>query len=118
MLKAISIVLALSVIGDTVTDAVQMAVPGAAIGLLLLTALFLWRGGPDVASATLFDTLSPVFPMFFVPAAVGIVANAGILSEIWLYVLVAICLGTAVTIMVTGLIAQALLNAIREARTP
>jgi len=117
MLKAISIVLALSVIGDTLVQALQMPVPGAAIGLLLLTGLFVWRGGPDAASAKLFDTVSPVFPMFFVPAAVGIVANAEILSTAWLYVAFAICLGTTATITVTGLIAQALLNAIGEART-
>jgi holin-like protein len=115
MLKAISIVLALSVIGDTAVDALQIPVPGAAIGLLFLTCLFVWRGGPDAASARLFDTISPVFPMFFVPAAVGIVANTAILSEAWLYVAVAICLGTAATIIVTGLIAQALLDALGEA---
>lgn len=117
MLKSVSILLALSVIGDTVADALQMPVPGAAIGLLLLTGHFVLRGGPDADSAELFDTVSPVFPMFFVPAAVGIVANADILSEAWLFVAVAIVLGAAATIIITGLVAQALLSAIREVRT-
>ena len=117
MIKSISLVLALSVIGDTLADGLQLPAPGAAIGLILLTGLFVMRGGPDASTAKLFDSVSPVFPMFFVPAAVGIVANAQVLAQVWLYVAIAIGLGTAVTIAVTGVLAQSLLGGVTKAHT-
>jgi holin-like protein len=115
MLKAISLVLALLILGNTVVDAAGLPFPGAVIGLIALAFYFFWNGDLDLRTARLFDAISPVFPMFFVPAAVGIVANVAMLSSAWLHVATAITLGTATTIAATGLIAQALLRRTRHA---
>ena len=50
-------------------------------------------------------------------AAVGIIAGAELLSHAWLHIVTAIILGTAATIAVTGLIAQALLRTPAEIQT-
>jgi holin-like protein len=48
--------------------------------------------------------------LFFVPAAVGVIASLDVLAFAWLYVAAAIVVGTAVTILVTGVVAQSLLR--------
>ena len=65
----------------------------------------------------LFDTVSPHFTMFFMPAAVGVVANIDILANAWPHFVAAIVLGTTMTIAFTGLLTQALLRLFRHART-
>ncbi len=117
MIRTISILLALSLIGDTLVDIAGLPVPGSIVGLLVLTGCFALRGGPDRETCRLFDTLSPVFPLFFVPAAVAVVVNGDLLARAWLHVAVAITLSTAATILVTGLAAQSLLVAFRKVRT-
>ena len=76
----------------------------------MLTAAFAVRGGPDAATAKLFDFAAPYFPLFFVPAAVGVIASLDVVVSAWLHVSAAIVVGTAVTILSTGLIAQSLLR--------
>lgn len=114
MLRSLAIVLALAVAGDSFADAVQAPVPGAAVGMVLLVSFFAARGGLDAGTAQLFDGMSPHLPLFFVPAAVGIIASADLLSQAWLYIATAIAFGTAATIAVTGLVAQVLLRAPKE----
>lgn len=116
MLKAITLVLALLILGNAIVDTFDLPFPGAVIGMILLAMMFFRRGELDPRSAQLFDAISPVFPMFFVPAAVGVVANLATLSSAWLYVVAAITVGTAATIIVTGAVAQALLRWIGRMR--
>ena len=117
MIKTLVLVLVLTVIGDVLAEAFTVPVPGAAIGMILLAALFAVRGRADPDAASLFDIAAPHFPLFFIPAAVGIVASADILAQAWLHITVAIVLGTAVTITITGAIAQFLLSALGKVRT-
>lgn len=79
--------------------------------------LALWLinwGGPDAAIAQLFDTTAPHFPLLFVPAAVGVVANLDLLALFWAQFVAAVVLGTCATILVAGLCAQALLRSARQ----
>jgi holin-like protein len=66
----------------------------------------------------LFETVAPHFPLFFIPAAVGVVASIELLSQTWLFFVAAIVFSTAVTIAVTGYLAQLLLERLRRSRTP
>lgn len=84
--------------------------------MLLLAIVFARRRGPGESMARLFDGLAPHLPLFFVPAAVGIVASVKLLSQAWVHIAVAIALGTAVTIATTGWVAQALLRSTMEWR--
>jgi holin-like protein len=117
MLKFLAIVLALAAAGDSLADAVQAPVPGAAVGMVFLVGVFALRGGPDAGAARLFDGMAPHLPLFFVPAAVGVITSAELLSQAWFHIAVAVALGTAATIAVTGLVAQALLRAPQEINT-
>lgn len=117
MIKTILRAICLAVLGDTAADLIDLPVPGATIGMTLLLLIFSIHGGVDPDVSRLFDRMSPHFPLFFVPAAVGVVANADLLANAWFHVAVAIAGGTTVTIVFTGLLGQFLLNTAREAGT-
>lgn len=118
MIRSAATILTIAVVADCLANWLGLPVPGAALGLILLTGFFVLRGRPDPSMATLFDTTSPHFPLFFVPAAVGLIASGEILAVAWLDILVAVALGTAATIAVTGWLAQALLRARRRMVSP
>jgi holin-like protein len=110
MIRAAAIVLVLLLIGDVVSERLSLPIPGAAIGLVVLAMAFAVRGGPDEGSEALFDFAAPYFPLFFVPAAVGVVASLDILAGAWIEIAIAIVFGTGATLLVTGWITQALLR--------
>lgn len=110
MVKSAAIVLLLLIVGDAVAEAFALPVPGAALGLATLTAAFAIRGGPDPGSEELFDFATPYFPLFFVPAAVGVVASLDVLSAAWVHLIAAIVFGTAATLLVTGVVFQWLMR--------
>lgn len=116
MIRAAAIVILLLLAGDVIAEGNDLPVPGAALGLAALTVAFAIRGGPDRGSEELFDFAAPYFPLFFVPAAVGVVTSAGMLASAWVYILVAMVAGTAVTLLITGIVFQYLMRRIaREA---
>ena len=102
IIASMGLVLGFTVIGDAVAENFAVPVPGAAIGMLMLAGVFAVRGAADPASGRIFDVTAPHIPLFFVPAAAGIVADADLLTRAWLSVCVAIVLGTAVTLIATG----------------
>lgn len=109
MLPSFAILVALVIFGDAFASAIGWPVPGPALGLAVLTAAFAWEGRPHADFERLFDLAAPWFPLFFVPAAVGVVAHLALLSAAWLHVAVAIFLGTALVLVITGQLAQVLL---------
>lgn len=111
MVQSLVLVLAFTIFGDIAAERTGLPVPGAALGMLALAAWLTARGGADVNLASLFDRVSPHFTLFFIPAAVGVVDQTDLLATAWLYVLAAVVLGTSVTIAVTGLLAQRLIQA-------
>ena len=92
----------------------SLATPAADLGLAALAAAFAIRGGPDKGIEKLFDFAAPYFPLFFVPAAVGVIANLDVLTVAWVAVATAVVLGTTATILVTGLLGRALLQLASE----
>ncbi len=110
MLHSFAVLLAIVILGDALAVAAGWPVPGPAIGLAVLTAAFARAGRPHPGFAQLFDLAAPWFPLFFVPAAVGVLAHLALLSAAWLHVTVAIVLGTALVLVITGQLAQALLS--------
>lgn len=114
MLQSAAVVLFLLILGDAAAANLALPVPGAALGLFALVLVFAARGGPDRGSEELFDFAAPYFPLFFVPAAVGVVASLEVLVVAWMHVMVAIVLGTGATLLFTGILTQALIRAARS----
>jgi holin-like protein len=110
MTQSAAFVLILLILGDAVVERFGLPFPGAALGLAALAMAFALRGGPDTGSERLFDFAAPYFPLFFVPAAVGVIASLDVLALAWFHCAAAVVGGTALTILVTGRVAQALLT--------
>jgi holin-like protein len=118
MIPALARLVGLLVLCETLAAALSLPVPGAVLGLLALASLFAATGGPDRATATAFDAISRYVPLCFVPAAVGVVASLDALRQIWLLAALAVVPGTAVTLIVVGRIAQAVLGPARSGARP
>lgn len=108
MTQSAAFLLILLIAGDAIAEYFILPIPGAALGLAALASGFALNGRPDKGSEELFDFAAPYFPLFFVPAAVGVVASLDILAFAWVHIAAAIVIGTGVTIFITGLIAQSL----------
>lgn len=118
MIRAAAITICLLVLGDSLVEATALPLPGSALGLLCLSVFLGMRRGGDDGLSSLFDFAAPYFPLFFVPAAVGVIASIDVLIGAWLEIVVAVTVGTALALVATGGIAQWLMTARRkEVRT-
>ncbi|SER87896.1 LrgA family protein [Tranquillimonas rosea] len=115
MIRAFALALGLLFVGELATTLMNAPIPGAALGLTAVVALFALRGRPDPDLERLFDGVAPHTPLLFVPTAAGLVAHVDLLALFWVPIVVAVVLGTATTLVVAGLCAQALLCSERSA---
>jgi holin-like protein len=116
MVRSAAIVLSITIFCDLLASLLHVPVSGAAFGLIGLTGLFLWQGNADAGVSTLYDWVSPHFPLFFIPAAAGLIVSGDTLANAWVEALFAVAVSTTITIAVTGMIAQALFRAISKAK--
>ena len=110
MIQSAAVALSLLILGDAIAERLALPVPGAALGLAALSLRFALRGGPDPASGRLFDVAAPFFPLFFVPAAVGVIVEVDMLGAIWVFALAAVLPGTILALLVAGWTFQTLLK--------
>ena len=108
MVAGIATLLVFQLVGEVVTRAAGLPVPGPVLGLaLLLVALEVRppRGdGLRAASSGLLANLS----LLFVPAGVGVMLHARRLADEWPALLGALLVSTAATVAVTGWVADRL----------
>lgn len=105
MLRGLAVLLLFQLVGESLVFLLGVSTPGPVVGLVLLFAALpvldrLWRqeaASIDEAAETLLSNLG----LFFVPAGVGVVALASILSaQIWALGAVLI-LSALITLMLT-----------------
>ena len=109
MISAIFLLLGCQLAGELAREAAHLALPGPVIGMFLLAAILLVRGGSSDKSAPtalegVAGKLIGAMGLLFVPAGVGIVAQAHLLREAWLPILAAIIGSTLASLAVTGII--------------
>lgn len=114
MLPAILTLMALQLIGEAVRDAFSVPIPGPVIGMFLLAAVLVIRRRrmdpvPSALEATA-ETLISHMGLLFVPAGVGIIAEADLLRQEWLPVVAAVVGSTVLSLAVTGLVLHAVLR--------
>lgn len=103
MIAAIALLLTCQLLGEAIRLATGLPVPGAVVGMLLL---LLWlalipRERPTLTAVT--GWLTAHLSIMFVPAAVGVMQEGGILAR-WGWALVlATVLSTLMTMIVTAL---------------
>jgi putative effector of murein hydrolase LrgA (UPF0299 family) len=112
MVKGFLVLLAFQLAGEAVRQAFNAPVPGPVIGMLLLAAALAFHdrrrkaGGADARAGLerTADGLIGHMGLLFVPAGVGVIAEAGLLQKEWLPIAAAVLGSTVSSLAVTGLV--------------
>ncbi len=103
MLKHLTFILVCQLAGELLAKALHLSVPGPVIGMALLFAFLLWRGGIPEELAVAADGLLRHLSLLFVPAGVGVMLHFRLIGDDWLAVGAALVVSTVLTIAVTAL---------------
>ena len=117
MIAGITALLVCQLVGELLSHALRLPVPGPVLGMILMLTALLVRdrvrpteGEPPPALAVVADALLGNLGLLFVPAGVGVVLYGPLLASNWAPIAVAILIGTVLAIGVTGRLAQFLLR--------
>jgi holin-like protein len=109
MIVAFLLLISCELAGEVVREAFNLPIPGSVIGMLFLAAVLAFRKDkPDApaipaALGETAETLISHMGLLFVPAGVGVIAEAGLLREEWLPILAGLIGSTILSLAVTGL---------------
>jgi holin-like protein len=110
MLTAFAALLVLQLIGEVLVQSLGLPVPGPLIGMLLLFAALMLRGGVPDDLRALADSLLQNMMLLFIPAVAGVMMLFERVGQEWLPFVAACIGGAAVTLAVTALTLQWMLR--------
>jgi holin-like protein len=107
MILAILSLLSCQLLGEVVSRALGLPVPGPVLGMVFLAALLIWRGRLPDELGRAADFLLSHLALFFVPAAVGVIANGGRIAQEFLPLAASVLISTALALAVAAIVFQA-----------
>ena len=110
MIESLALILLCQLIGEVLVRLTHLPVPGPVIGMGLLFAGLVLRGGPSEKLTATANGLLQHLSLLFVPAGVGIVAAAGQVKGHWMTVILAVAVSTLLTLAVTAAVTRAVMN--------
>jgi holin-like protein len=115
MIPALTLLFVCQLVGEVVVRALDLAIPGPVLGMGLLFGGLLLRGrsGPELDGVA--DGILRHLALLVVPAAVGVVQQAGLIAANWLALSVALVVSTVLTLVVTVYVFRAVAR-LTEAR--
>ena len=102
MIEGLIKLLAFQVLGEALVFMFSIPVPGAVIGMALLFLYLVLRGRPDQDLDTFTQAFLRHLSLFFIPAAVGIMAHLDRIALEWPAILLALVVSTAAAIATTS----------------
>ncbi|MFW5834989.1 MAG: CidA/LrgA family protein [Pseudomonadota bacterium] len=102
MLAALTLLLVCQLIGEIVTRALGLPIPGPVIGMALLFTGLCVRGSVPADLDAVGSTLLRHLSLLFVPAGVGVMGYLGVIEAELLPLVLAVVPGTLVALVVTG----------------
>ena len=124
MIVAFLLLISCELAGEVVRETLNLPIPGSVIGMLFLAVVLAFRKDkPDApaipaALGETAETLISHMGLLFVPAGVGVIAEAGLLREEWLPIVAGLIGSTILSLAVTGLVMRWTLLPPGEARLP
>jgi putative effector of murein hydrolase LrgA (UPF0299 family) len=110
MLASFATLLVFQCLGEGITFALKLPIPGPVVGMLLLFfTLVAYPSLLDRIESTGSELLRHL-SLLFVPAGVGIVAAAGQVRGHWLTIILAVAVSTLLTLAVTAAVTRAVMN--------
>lgn len=114
MIGALAVLLGCDLAGEALRRAVHLPIPGPVAGMLLLAAILVLRGrrappsGAEAQAATALDRTAEALianmGLLFVPAGVGVIAQAALLQAEWLPIVAALLGSTLLGLAVSALV--------------
>ncbi|MFZ0486845.1 MAG: CidA/LrgA family protein [Arenicellales bacterium] len=106
MIRFLTLLLMCQLAGEVITVGFGWLVPGPVVGMVILFAGLMARGGVPHELGDVATGILKHLSLLFVPAGVGIMLHAGKLEHEWLAVSAALVVSAVVTLAVTGWIMQ------------
>ena len=103
-MSTIFVLIVLQLIGEIIVRVSRLPVPGAIIGLILLYAILVWRGGISDEMSRTSGFLLQNLGVLFVPAGVGVIAYLPMIASQWWVILLVLLVSVCATIALTGLV--------------
>ena len=116
MLSAITQLLLFQLAGELLARGLELPVPGPVLGMVLLFAMLVLRGGVDGELQHTAQSLLQHLSLLYVPAGAGIMLHLHRVADEWLPLTLSLLVSTFVTLAVTALVMR--LFAPRPERQP
>jgi len=116
MLAAISTLLLFQFVGEALAAITHVPIPGPLIGMLLLLAWLMIRGGPSAELEGFGRSLLSWLAMLFVPASTGLITGRALLEADWWRIALAIVVSTALGLATTGWLMDRLTRRLSDAQ--
>ena len=116
MIYALTLLFSCQLAGEVAVHAAGVAFPGPVLGMGLLFAYLAVRGRSDPGLDTVADTLLRNLSLLFVPAAVGVVQQTGLIAANWLAITAGIAISTLLTLIVNAYTFRAVARLVEERR--
>lgn len=104
MLTALTLLLVLQLLGEVIAQSLHLPIPGPVIGMALLFAILLKRGGPSEELRSTSQGLLSHLSLLFVPAGTGVILYVDRMADEWLPLTVSLLLSTALCIVVSAVV--------------
>jgi holin-like protein len=104
MLSAITQLLLFQLAGELIARGLDIPVPGPVIGMVLLFAMLVLRGGVNGELQNTAQSLLQHLSLLFVPAGAGIMLHLHRVADEWLPLTLSLLASTALTLAVTALV--------------
>lgn len=111
MLFYITVIFCCQLVGELITVAFGLPLPGPVIGMILLLSGLVMHGSIPAELEQTGEFLLKNLSLLFVPAGVGVMLHFGLLEKEWLPLSISLIVSTVITIAVTAWIMQRLSKA-------
>lgn len=118
MIPALTLLLVFQLVGEVLSRALDLPIPGPVIGMGLLFLALVIRGEAGESLRTTANGILQHLSLLFVPAGTGVMLHFERLADEWLPLTVALVVSTLLSIAVSALVLDALgRRARREEKT-
>lgn len=116
MLQSIALLLLFQLIGEIISQAFALPIPGPVVGMALLFAALTQRWMRSEQLRNSAQNLLQHLSLLFVPAGVGVMLHVQRVADEWVPIVVALVASTMLAIAAAALTASWLIRLLREPR--
>jgi len=113
VVHAFALLLVFQLVGEVTVQGLGLPLPGPLLGMLMLFAGLLWRGGLPEALQEAANALLRHLMLLFIPAVTGVMMYFDRIAREWLPFMASCLAGAALTMVVTALTLRWMLRVTR-----